>query len=68
MATQTPGTKLTVISGYLRGRRCIHQADVFDKIKESPYSDHAFRVQLVGNDGNEGEFVVVGCHQVKVGW
>jgi len=44
MATQTAGTKLTIISGYLRGRRCIHQVDVFDKVKESPYADYPFRV------------------------
>ena len=53
IATQQPGTKLTIISGFLRGRRCVHQADVFDKWKESPYPDYAFRVRLVGEDGQE---------------
>ena len=68
MATQQPGTKLTIISGSLRGCRCIHLADIFDKPIGSPVPDHAFRVQLVDDDGQEGETMVVGCHQVKVGW
>ncbi len=41
---------------------------MFDKSKESPYRDYAFRVRLVGEDGQVGESVVVGCHQVRVGW
>lgn len=68
MATQQPGTKLTIISGSLRGRRCIHEADVFDKPIDSPVPDHAFRVQLVNDDGERDRSVVVGCHSVKVGW
>jgi len=60
--------QLTIISGFLRGRRWIHQADAFDKSKESRYRDYAFRVRLVEEDGQEGESVVVGCHQVRVGW
>ena len=68
MATQQPGTKLTIIAGSLRGRRCIHLADVFDKPINSPVPDHAFRVQLVDDDDQAGESIVVGCHQVKVGW
>ncbi len=68
MATQPPGTKMTIIAGSLRGRRCIHQADVFDKTMSSPFPDHAFRVQLVDDQGVPGEAIVVGCHQVKVGW
>ena len=47
MATQPPGTKLTIIAGTLRGRRCIHQADVFDKPISSPFPEHAFWVRLV---------------------
>ena len=65
MATQTAGTKLTIISGYLRGRRCIHQVDVFDKVKESPYLEHAFRLPLVEDDG--GSLLWLGCQQVKSG-
>ena len=30
MATQQPSTKLTIISGRLRGRHYIHVADVFE--------------------------------------
>ena len=41
---------------------------MFDKSKESPYRDYAFRVRLVEEDGQEGESVIVGCHQVRVGW
>lgn len=68
IATQQPGTKLTIIAGPLRGRRCIHLADVFGKPIGSPVLDHAFRVMLVNDEGQEGETMVVGCHQVKVGW
>ena len=68
MATQTPGTKLTIISGSFRGRKCIHVADVFDKPVDSPVRDHGFRVQLVSDEGQEEQSLVVGCHQVKVGW
>ncbi len=53
IATQQPGTKLTIINGFLRGRRCVQQADVFDKSKESPYPDYAFRVRIVGEDGQK---------------
>ncbi len=41
---------------------------MFDKSKKSPSPDYAFRVRLVGEDGQEGESVVVGCHQVRGGW
>jgi len=51
MATQKPGTKLTIISGSLRGRRCIHEEDVLDKSVDSPVPVPAFRVQLVTEDG-----------------
>ncbi len=54
IATQQPGTKLTIISGFLRGRRGNHQADLFDKFNDSPYPDYAFRVRLVEEDGQEG--------------
>ena len=47
MATKQPGTKLTTISGMFRGRRCVHQADVFDKSLDSPVPVPAFRVRLV---------------------
>ena len=50
MATQQPGTKLTIISSSLRGRRCIHEADEFDKSVDSPVSVPAFRVRLVTGD------------------
>ena len=66
MATQQPGTKLTIIAGSLRGRRCIHEADLLDITVDSPVPVPAFRVQLV-NAGGEPS-VVVGCHSVKVGW
>ena len=68
MATQQPGTKLTIISGSFRGRHCIHQADVLDKTLDSPVPVPAFRVQLVTEDGEPDCSVVVGCHSVKVGW
>jgi len=68
MATQQPGTKLTIISGSLRGRRCIHEADVFDISLDSPVPVPAFRVHLVTEDGEPDRSVVVGCHSVKVGW
>ncbi len=68
MATQQPGTKLTIIAGPLRGRRCIHVADVFDKTLESPVPIPAFRVQLVSEEGEPDCSVVVGCHSFKVGW
>ncbi len=68
MATQLPGTKLTIIAGSLRGRRCIHQADVFDNPISSPFPEHAFRMRLVDDQGVPEESIVVGCHQVKVGW
>ena len=68
MATQPPGTKLTIISGSLRGQRCIHLADVFDKSVDSPVPVPAFRVQLVAEEGEPVQVVVVGCHSVKVGW
>jgi len=51
MATQQPGTKLTIISGPLRGRRCIHEADVFEETMINPVSGPAFRAQLVTEDG-----------------
>ncbi len=68
MATQPPGTKLTIIAGALRGRRCVHQADVYDKSVDSPVPVPAFKVQLVTADGEPDSSVVVGCHSVKVGW
>jgi len=68
MATQPPGTKLTIISGCLRGRRCIHEADVLDKSVDSPVPVPAFRVRLVTEEGEEEHTVVVGSHSVKVGW
>ena len=40
MSTYPPNTKLTIISGYLRGRRCFFQVDVFDKVREWPYEVH----------------------------
>ncbi len=61
MATQKPGTKLTIISGVLRGRRCIHEEDVFDKSVDSPVPVPAFRVRLVTEDGEPVRSVVVGC-------
>ena len=33
------------IAGSLRGRKCIHLADVFDKPIDSPVPDHTFKVQ-----------------------
>ena len=66
--TQTPGTKLTIISGPLRGWRCIHQADVLHKSLDSPVPVPAFRVHLVTEDGEPDRSVVLGCHSVKVGW
>ena len=68
MATQQPGTKLTIISGCLRGRRCIHEADVLDQSVDSPVPVPAFRVHLVTEDGQPDRLVVVGCHSVRVGW
>ena len=68
MATQQPGTKLTIIAGSLRGRHCIHQADLLDKALDSPVPVPAFRVQLVTEDGGPDRSLVVGCHSVKVGW
>ena len=68
IATQQPGTKLTIISGFLRGRRCVHQADLFDESVDSPVPVPAFRVQLVAEDGEPDRSVVVGCHSVKIGW
>ena len=68
MATQQPGTKLTIIAGSLRGRRCIHEADVFDKSLDSPVPVPAFRVLLVTDNEEPDRSVVVGCHSVKVGW
>ena len=68
MATQQPGTKLTIISGSLRGCRCVHQADVYDKSVDSPVPVPAFRVRLVTEDGEPDRSVVVGCHSVRVGW
>ena len=68
MATQQPGTKLTIISGSLRGRRCVHQADVYDKSVDSPVPVPAFRVRLVTEEGEPDQLVVLGCHSVKVGW
>ena len=68
IATQQPGTKLTIIAGVYRGRRCVHQADVFDKSLDSPVPIPAFRVRLVTDDGEPDQTVVVGCHSVKVGW
>ncbi len=68
VATQKPGAQLTIISGSFRGRKCIHLADVFARPVDSPVPAHGFRVQLLTDDGQKGEFVVVACHQVKVGW
>ena len=68
MATQQPGTKLPIIAGTLRGRRCIHQADLLDKTVDSPVPIPAFQVQLVAEDGEPDRSVVVGYHSVKVGW
>ena len=68
MPTQKPGTKLTIISGSLRGRRCIHEADVLDKSVDSTVPVPAFRVQMVTEDGVPECSVVVCCHSVKVGW
>ena len=69
IATQQPGTKLTIISGALRGRRCIHVEDEIDKSLDSPAVPvPAFRVRLVTDDGEPGQSIVVGCHSVKVGW
>ena len=68
MAAQQPGTKMTIISGSLRGRRCIHEADVLDKSVDSPVPVPAFRVQLVTEDGEPDRSVVAGCYSVKVGW
>ena len=68
MATQQPGNKLTIISGPLRGRYCIHEADVFEKTLDSPVPVPAFRVHLVTGDGEPNRSVVVGCHSVKVEW
>ncbi len=68
MATQQPGTKLTIISGPLRGSRCIHEADVFEPSMSSTVPGPALRVRLVTEAGEPEETVVVGCHTVKVGW
>ena len=68
VGTQQQGTKLTIISGSLRGRRCIHESDVFDKSVDSPVPVPAFRVRLVTKEGESDRTVVVGCHSVKVGW
>ena len=68
MATQQPGTKLTIISGPLRGRRCIHEADVFEPSNSSTVPGPAFRVRLVAVTGEPEVTVVLGCHTVKVGW
>ena len=68
IATQLPGTKLTIIAGPLRGRHCIHEADVFEKTLDSPAPVPAFRVQLVPEEGEPPLTVVVGSHSVKVGW
>ena len=61
MATQQPGTKLTIIAGSLRERRGIHQADLLDKTLDSPVPVPAFRVNLVTEDGEPARSVVVGC-------
>ena len=68
IATQQPGTKLTIIAGPLRGRRCIHEADVLEPSTSSTVPGPAFRVRLVTEVGEPEETVVVGCHNVKVGW
>ena len=68
MATQQPGTKLAIISGSLRGWRCIHEEDVLDKTLDSPVPVPAFRVQLVSEDGEMERTTVLGCHSVRVGW
>lgn len=68
VATQKPGTQLTIISGSLRGRKCTHLADVFARPVDSPVAGHGFRVQLLTDDAEEADSVVVACHQVKVGW
>ena len=68
VATQTPGARLTIISGSFRGRKCIHLADVFARPVDSPVPAHGFRVQLLTDDGQEAGSAVVACHQVKVGW
>ena len=47
MATQQPGTMLTIIAGAIRGRRCIHEAEVFEISVDSPVPVPAFRVRLV---------------------
>lgn len=67
IATQQPGTKLTIVAGPLRGRRCIHEADLLDKTLDSPVPIPAFRVQLVTDDGEPDQTVVVGCHSVRLG-
>ncbi len=40
---------------------------MFDKVKKSPYVEHAFRLQLVEDDGGEGESVVVGLPTGEIG-
>ena len=51
-----------------RGRRCIHEADVFDRSVDSPVPVPAFKVRLVAEDGEPDRSVVVGSHSVKIGW
>jgi len=40
---------------------------VFDKLKKSPYLEHAFRLPLVEDDGEEGDSVVVGPKFGEIG-
>lgn len=58
MATQQQGTKLTINSGSLRGRHCMHEADVFEKTLDSPVPVPAFRVRLVTEHGEPDRSVV----------
>ena len=40
---------------------------MFDKVKKSPYVEHAFRLQLVEDAGGEGESIVVGLPSGEIG-
>ena len=40
---------------------------MFAKVKKSPYVGHAFRLQLVEDDGGEGESIVVGLPTGEIG-
>ena len=66
--TLEPGTKVTVISGSYRGRRAIHQANVYDRSVDWPEPSSGFLLQLQNNEVEEERSIVVRCHQVRIGW